>query len=102
MTNSQKEKISATVDLVWKIATGVLLAVMLWVGTTLVELSDTVARLDQRICTIEASADRMTNWLEWWNRTMPALDATQTQQINALEDRVQQLKNRVDRYLENK
>ncbi len=115
MSPEKTAQVAKIVDVVTRLAVGLALAGILWIASSVSDLSRQYAVLDQKVSTI---ADRMEGlddfrsrlalcesmgrqqqrdiaklaaWLDWWQKTVPVLDARQDAAIEAMRRDMQGL-----------
>ena len=97
MTDAGKRQTWAIIDGMSRIATGLILAVLLWVGDSITSLEARVGVLESRFDAYQLEQTRMVMWRDWWERTVPAMDATQSTRISNLEAEVERIRARIDK-----
>ena len=100
MTDAKRAKVMDVLDMTMRVATAIILAVLIWVGSTVASLDARVSVLDSKLMDIEKSNIRFATWLDWWHKTVPSLDATQTQRLSSVEQEVSHLRVKLDRHIE--
>lgn len=75
---------------IWTVAQTLLVAIMLWMGSTLLDVRESLARLEERIAQVLASAQVM-------QAAQSERDRLQEDRLNAISNSVQDVRMRVER-----